>query len=175
MRFQLACLPACRACHMQHKSHASHARHSYFLSNDSCDIYYRSIFQNTQSRPGRSADRKAGVGGVPGMQSEIELESLSLRIACTQQRGVLSVSWLWQGRARRWGDALGVRHVMSHTHTHTQLHSVQFHNPFRRNVSFRFVSFRRLFCFFFVFCLRLSIKSGDLNKVPSDPAPLYAG
>lgn len=50
----------------RHKSYASHARHSYFLSNDSCDIYYRSIFQNTRRHIGsRSCSPLLGLAAGP--------------------------------------------------------------------------------------------------------------
>lgn len=70
---------------LHHKSKASHARHSYFLSNDSCDIYYRSIFQNTQSpspeSPSRRSQIRIGDGVGVGIGAQLRTVEKTARLA----------------------------------------------------------------------------------------------
>lgn len=133
-----------------HKSHTSHARHSHFLPNDSCDIYYRFIFQNSQH------DSRIGSHQVP--QPEAHSDG-----ALIWNRVVLSVPsaprgwWQWRG----WfpsPSALSPRSVEIAGTAGTDGTRADrsrpekegagcawrspcqvIHNPFRRNVSFRFI------------------------------------
>lgn len=73
---------------------------------------------------------KRGEAGQPEQVAVRDRASAALRLHAATRR---SFSCLWQGRVQEWGwgwdirgcgDALGERHVMSHTHKHTHRHTL---------------------------------------------------